>query len=590
MNVLTRVVAVCMLSAVFFFESAFAQAERWWESNKPETAYLTQLALSDSARFTHEFEYPFLLVLNDTEKNDYRSLSTLNDRKFYIRNYLKSHNENPLLPVNYWLLEFIGRYEHARREFPVDEPPYFDVRGEYYIKFGKPLRRHENKKTHYDIEFLKYVNVTKIDRSKPQLIESYFKIFQNESWYYDNDNNYFIVHFAKEGRTWKRIDRLDKVLVDRRPSKALFNWMELVKDRDNLCSHYSMLSAEIRFMEEYTKDLWLENGVTGHYLRPENISWKEISLDPSNPTSEVMNLKYYAESVEKALVVNAVPNVEVRFSELSKIDFDYDVAQFRDSDGRTLIELTFLAPVDDILGKRKYFSEPDSVLVEFRFMIRDENYEPLVNIPVGASFHRQKAKEAGLPNALTTIALPLEPVHGDLTVQVLDPVNRNKGYKKAGFDVRDFTGDSLMVSDVKLYIQPQNDLQRELLPVTKTDQYEIATYPYRDIISALPLVCYFEIYNLERSGIRSEYDIDISVTRIELNLFDRLKKLVRDANAYSTGIKRTRAIEGNKSSELFAFDISNLTNGRYVLEITVTDKDNSRITARSSKIIDITRF
>ncbi|MCP4725849.1 MAG: GWxTD domain-containing protein [bacterium] len=615
----TSFVLISIFFIIFFSYTAYSQEFDWWEANKPETLYLTQLALADSMRFLNEFEYPFILVLSNDENGEYSKIVSQYDKKFYIRDYLKRHDENPLLPVNYWLLEYLGRYEHVRREFATEEPPYFDVRGEFYIKYGKPWRRFEDKGGYKESWFIKYrsnpgirsqtvINengyATKVKNSKlegllgiglgsgiAQSAESGFKIMQNESWAYYDDKNNFFVHFAKDGKTWKHIDRLDKVMVDRRGSKLRLHWVDLVKERDMLGGLYSMMYDEIEWMEDLFKDVLtlstnqVEDAVD--FIMPDNARQSMLNFAPGG---SVDNLKTQEEYSEKAYLARAVPNVSTRFDELSQLDFDYNISQFRNPDGRTRIELQLLAPINDMLRQRPNVNLPDSIAVEFQFLARNENFDQLFNVPLSASFEYQKVLDAGLPNAVSTVTFPVKPMKGDLTMQVKDPVSLKMGYKKVPFNVRDFSGKSLAVSDIQFYMQPQNDLQRELLPIIEVGEFEVTPYPYTDFASLLPITCYFEIYNIMNAGIISEYDIDISVTRIELSLFERLKKLLRKPEGYTMSLERTRQVDGNDASELLEFDISNLRKGRYVLEVTITDKLNKEITAKSSRTIKIVRF
>ncbi|MCP4725848.1 MAG: GWxTD domain-containing protein [bacterium] len=613
----SALVLISIFFITFYSYTAFSQEVDWWEANKPETLYLTNLALADSMRFLGEFEYPFLLVLNKGEKEEYSNITSQLDRKFFIREYLKDRNENPLLPVNYWLLEFIGRYEHARQEFAAEEPPYFDVRGEYYIKYGKPWRRFEDKGGYKESWFMKFRKTagprseeietngykSRVKNSKLEELlglgtgssiarpaESAFRVLQNESWSYHDEKNSFFVHFVKDGKTWKKIDRLDKVMMDRRGSKLRLHWIDLVKEREDLGGVYGMMYDEIQWMEDILKDfITLASDPTGpnDFELPFNV--KESMLNFS-PGGSVDNLKHQGEIIEKAYLARAEPNVATRFEELSQLEFDYNISQFRNPDGRTRVELQMLAPISDILDKRPHVRQPDSIAVEFQFLARNENFDQLFKVPLSASFEYQKAIDAGLPNAVSTVEFPAKPMNGDLTMQVKDPVSLKMGYKKVQFNVRDFSGKSLAVSDIQFYMQPQNDLQRELLPISEVGEFEVTPYPYTDFVSLMPVTCYFEIYNIMNAGIISEYDIDISVTRIELSLFERLKKLLRKPEGYTMSLNRTRQVDGNDASELLEFDISNLRKGRYVLEVTITDKLNTEITAKSSRTINIVRF
>ncbi len=600
----------CMIILGILDSQAIAQVEKWWESNKPETVYLTELASADSLRFIHEFEYPFNLVLSKNDRQGYDNLNSQLDRKSFIREYLKSRNENPLLPVNYWLLEFLGRYEHARQEFVAEAPPYFDVRGEYYIKYGKPWRKFEDKGGYKESWFMKFrksqgirskINLrtgkreSKIDQllgigltgGIAQPMETAFKIRQNESWsYYDNRNN-FVVHFAKDGKVWKQIDRLDQVMVDGRSSKRRLHWVDLVKERDELGGLYSMMYDEIEWMEDLLKDVITLATENLEYHMPYNT---EKSILNFSPGGSVDNLKTQEEFTEKAYLARAVPNVATRFVELSQLEFDYNISQFRNPDGRTRVELQLLAPISDMLKKRPHVRTPDSIAVEFQFLARNENFDQLFSVPLSASFDYQKAIDAGLPNAVSSVTFPMQKMNGDLTMQVKDPVSLKMGYKKIQLNVRDFSGKSLAVSDIQFYMQPQNDLQRELLPITKVGEFEVTPYPYTDFVNLIPIICYFEIYNIVNAGIFSEYDIDISITRIELNMFEKLKKLLRKPEVYTMELTRSRQVDGNESSELIEFDISSLKKGRYILEVTVSDKLTRRITTKSSRIIDIVSF
>ncbi len=266
------------------------------------------------------------------------------------------------------------------------------------------------------------------------------------------------------------------------------------------------------------------------------------------------------------------------------------MSQFRNPDGRTRVELQMLAPISDILENRPHVRTPDSIAVEFQFLARNENFDNLFKVPLPVKFDYQKAIDAGLPNAVTSVTFPIRTVKGDLTMQIKDPVSYAMGYKKIPLEIRDFSNKELAVSDIQFYMQPQNNLQKELLPVIEVGEFEVTPYPYLEFISLMPITCYFEIYNIIDAGIISEYEIDISVTRIELSLFEKLKKLLRKPEAYTMSLNRNRQVDVNNSSELIEFDISSLRRGRYVLEVKVTDKLNREITASSSRVINIVRF
>ncbi len=576
-----KIFRLCIISLllIFFLSGQLqAQVTEWWESNRPETLYLTQMLLADSDRFIYEFQYPFLLVLSGNEKEEYSKITTQDDRKLYIRDYIKRNNENPLLPANYWLLEFLGRYEHARKEYSKDEPPYFDIRGEYYIKFGEPDSKYDEKSGHHQL-----------GRGNAFYVRgSYmtFKVYPNESWSYFNDTNNFIVHFGKIGKEWKQVPKLEKLIQNYRISKKLNYWSSLIRNRDILGSHYTMLPDEINFKIEIDTD---ETAIEKLDRASKNARRFNRYAPPDkapmdNPIYELM---IQTEVMDMVNLSRAIPDVSTRFTKLSELVMDYNLTQFKNPDGRTRVELQLLAPIDDLLSKRRNVQIPEDLTVEFEFLGRNEKFDQLFRVPLSTTFNYKKAIDAGLSHAVSTVTFPAQAMNGDLTMQIKDPVSLKMGFKKVPLNVRNFSGDSLQVSDIQLYMQPQNEEQKELLPISAVGEFEVTPYPYSKVLNFMPMTCYFEIYNIMESGIYSEYDIDISVTRIELSMFEKFKRLIRNTENYTTGMKRTRKVEGNESSELIEFDISSLKKGNYLLEVIVTDKKNKKNSASASKRINI---
>lgn len=555
-----------------------AQFEKWWESNRPEKVFFDAMLQAKKDVFQEEFEYPILLILSEEEKKTYRKIKTIHNKRNYIVKYIKEHNENPLLPVNYWLLEFIGRYKKARKDYSSKKSPYFDVRGEYYIKYGKPVRKYIDKGG------AKFIQAPLI-YSRPS-----FTVRPNESWYFANDINRFIVHFAKY-KDWKRIHRLEDLLHGTQRKKVI-QWAMLVIERDSFAPMYGWLSDEILHLldEVTTQDYSGRISITNEYkmYRKNAVGQMEKKPGAGIAHTTLSTEMYYANNIERHYESNASPNVSTNFSQLNKLEFDYSVTQFKNLDGRTKIDLQFMTPVQNI--NQYHQIKLDTVYAEYQFMIRDENYTPLLKVPVNAAFPREKAEEGRLTNALCSVSFPIKPIRGDLTVQVKDPISMVMGFKKVPFNVRDFAGDSLMVSDIQFYMEPINEAQIELLPVTDTGQLKIVPYPFKEVNGNLPLICYFEVYNLLKSYISNEYNIDIAVTKIELSLFEKLKKLLRRSESYSTGIRLMRVVTDNDSSEIVAFDISMLKNGRYILEVRITDSQDENRTAKVQRIVDIERF
>lgn len=133
------VVFLCLLSSNFH-----PQKEKL-NTIHNEKEYFNALEAADSITFVQEFEKEFLLLLDEIQKQDYLQFKTIKNRKEYIKLYWEAVNPNPLLPENDRLLDHIRRRNYARKNFPSSKPPFYDDRGKYYIKYGKPSYRFEDK-------------------------------------------------------------------------------------------------------------------------------------------------------------------------------------------------------------------------------------------------------------------------------------------------------------------------------------------------------------------------------------------------------------------------------------------------------------
>jgi len=566
--VITMICGFCIVST-----PAAGQEQLWWQAEFPENLYMTTLENADEKQFEEEFEYPVLVVMGEGEKKQYKKIKDFEERRKYIIRYIEGQNENPLLPFNYWLMEFARRYQHVRTAFAMDKSPYFDVRGEIYLQYGKPYD------TYTDPGGIKWIRIVS---SRPT-----FRVAENESWYYNDSRNNFIVHFARFNK-WKVIDELEKVIYERRFGLRTLAWAELVKQRSTLCPHYSWVSDEVEYIEYTGLNYFSSLRLLGNFADDAGI--KDLRDQSLN-----------SRTLERIYLADAEPNVSTIFSEISKLDFFTNIVQFRNPDGRTRLQMTFTAPVDNILQNinPEYVSiaqslgnmtPEDSLNVEFQFMIRDSIYTPLVRYPIRNSVSAAQLEKAGLPNIISMVSVPMKPLHGDLTVQVRDLDRLTYGFKKLPLSVRDFSGDELMISDLQFYMLVEDQARMSLLPVSRVDRYTVAPYPYMHLKQVLTPLCYFEIYNIMKAGMTSSFRIDITSTRIEKSLLEKIGQWFTRGEEYEIGISFNRQVSGNDSNEMIGLDISSLKPGIHVFEIIVTDPENDDIIARAERRIEIRRF
>ncbi|MCP4726705.1 MAG: GWxTD domain-containing protein, partial [bacterium] len=122
----------------------------------PQEIYFDALEAADSLKFAVGFEYPFVLILSREESAEYEDLKGITPKKKYIKDYIRRKDRNPLQRVNHWFLEFEDRCNHAKDEFGIKDPPYFDERGEFWIRYGEPWSRFEDLGGSKNMHLFKY--------------------------------------------------------------------------------------------------------------------------------------------------------------------------------------------------------------------------------------------------------------------------------------------------------------------------------------------------------------------------------------------------------------------------------------------------
>jgi len=579
------------------------------EELRPETRFISNMNEADSVKFINEFEYPILLVLNEEEKKHYRGMETLAGRRGFIERYIKSRNQNPLFAVNYWFLEFSGRYYHAVNEFGIEEPPYFDVRGEYYIKYGAPTKRFSDNGGYKKSKTLGgqlEATILKSDPQDPLVIQETstivaftevyknkqtpqvnFVVKPNETWYYANGSQEFTVHFVKEGNNWIHIERLEQALENRQQSGRTWHWMELIKEREHISPEYSSLSMEINRFEEIIADAILTVNYVEGFQTTINVPGDmrgEISAD--QPDRTIAMEKNQVELAEIGDLQRISPTISNRFNDQNTLEFDYDIAQFKGDGGKTRLGLVTHASITDILDKRPEKGSADSVGLNVQYVLRNMDFEPLVIDESSAAVSQARFLNAGFDNIVLLKEFSAEPQSCDLTVQIQDAGEGNRGFRQRLVDVRDFSGTSLMLSDIMLYAPAESYESAGMLPVVTIDDNKLTPYPSITLGRTEPVFCYFEIYNLESAGVGDQYVIEITA-RTQKEKVSWFKRLFGGSGGVKLSISHNRTVSGNDSRELLSLDVSELKSGSYLLGITVKSAGRPEIAAAIEKPIEI---
>lgn len=575
-----RLDGLIFLIATILFQISFSQ-DVYWDSIYNEAHYFFALDSVDEATFQKEFEYPFLLLLTEEQIAYYRSLQTLGEQKAFIELFWKVWNPNPLLPENDRLADFIRRCAYAEKYFSSSEPPYLDDRGKYYIKYGKPTNLYRDMGGSRNVRFFKnpeiYQYMSRLYNGFPPSV--YYQVLPNESWIYRNLGQDFIIYFVKEGTTFKETSSLTKVLSTSIMKNVSWYWSDLIHDRAQLSPSLARAANAV---------LQIENE-----LMVAAYSGLAVGIDKGNifvPQERILQLR---NTHEMDVVMSRRDAPIATYNPVhadNNLEFVYDIAQFRGSPDSTRVEVFFVSPIKKNILSGSSFAEEDTLRVEFQCLLRDsKKYNPILQVKNRSAFLTEYFELADFPNVVSNLDFLACPQEGDLTLQIKEMKRANIGFLKRPFQIRDFRGNALMISDVQFFTEILDSNQMKIFPMIKKQETVLSPYPYDEIHKSVPVFCYFEIYNLQLSGIVDKYEIALKVStdKSRAGTFKKITKWMSGTQDHSISLVHMRQVTSNNSEELLSIDFGNLTNGPYRFEIIVTDTMNETVATKIQKDITV---
>lgn len=560
-----------ILSAADLSAQAFSRPEM---TNQVE--YYRELDKSDSLIYSIYFEPPMLVIFSDDELGKYGEITTLDGRKQFIRNYWENENPAPLLEENLWLKEFIERCNFTMENFSMRDYPFFDDRGRYYIKMGEPYIRITDRGGYRKAKFLNddftYGTIYLMyDRNPP--LKNY-SVKANESWSYRDGVQELVLHFVREGE-FREVPSLDYALNTRQERNRIWYWMDMIKDRFNLSPRTADIVKEIDAFE--IEIIKISNGRSnlpnvGSGLKPH----AGIMREKQSEEMRLRTIKHFMS-----------PYMSNELRNLNNIGFSADMAYFKGSSGMTRV-YTFLYPDLD-----SFSDLPDSIGLHLQYsaVFRNNQQEnPAIvreSQDVSASFRNEENNKV----AVYPLVNETPPGINDVSLQISESNSILLGFIGKETEIRDFNSNSLMVSDIVFLVPDEHYSEGTEFPVPYTDAGKFSPYPYTEISREIPLVLYFEIYNLIEGGTGGRVKVEVTASAAGggRNPIKRIGRLFRRGGNSSTGISYERSSENNDLKELITLDVSSLKKGTYKLEITVTPERNKNLTARTDRDFKIYR-
>jgi hypothetical protein len=184
-------------------------------------------------------------------------------------------------------------------------------------------------------------------------------------------------------------------------------------------------------------------------------------------------------------------------------------------------------------------------------------------------------------NAVGKLVLSAAPQKGDLTLQLRNERKEELGYVRREIALRDFTGPALMLSDLQLLFEITNEEQKQILPAARKQERIVAPYPFDKVRKSLPLLCYFEIYNLRMRECELTYEIIAS--KVCAGQAEQGRAPKPDKNAVAISVTTIRTVTHETLKELLALDLHRLKKGDYCLEVTVANPQDRSVFARTDR-------
>lgn len=544
--------------------------------------YFTSLDAATDSTFRRDYEQDFFLILDSKQKEYYQSLPTVFDRKEFIEQFWAAYNPNPLMPQNDRLLSHIQRVQYAREHYAANDPPYFDDRGKYYIIFGKPSVSYADPGGIRRIAFFspdvyrlisyKFYNL----KGAPQ---QNYSVPPNESWAYENVSPDFVIHFVARGTEYREVASLAQILPTQRKAHLAWQWSDLIKHRASISPALSRAAVEIELFESELIMSSNADFATGTRLTKNSA---HINMIKTLEKGEKI-----VEEARRHIPPSAYDPIHAK----NKVLFYFDSAQFRGQDGRTRIDVDFFVPL-----KKNFIVELDTLLTDtlqlaMSAMLRDRLFRPITQDVVAGMTSVQLCARYNFLFVVERLSLELPPQQCELNVQVKNQKSNEIGFAKNVYPVVNFSSKNLMLSDLQFYTEMVNEEQKSMLSSVEIQGLPLLPYPEPTISKSRPLLCYFEIYNLQSSGITDAFEVSYKVvTSTEgQGLFKKFSRLLSDSKESAISLSLSRPVDQDTSQELIAIDLGSLETGQHILEITVADtKDpaHSVIVQRVIEVVD----
>ena len=548
---------------------------RFAEANQ---AYEDYLAKVEPEERTHYSDLVY--VAPEEEFKQYAAMESVEDKADFQRRFWASRDPKPATAVNERLVEHYRRVMHAREHFNKGKQPW-DRRGDIYIRYGEPddmqhfiMQTGENSMKNYQP-----TGNARVDAIRERNFISRYRLK------IDNSGAVWRGRANRETRdpdAGNYLPELDERVIMRRRANsgsATAEWTERTQALGYIAESWVYLEHD---MELFFVD---QLGV-GKFDFP-------LGVHETNITEAAIQNENNPGRVANALIEKVSESYNFDYGG-EPLQFLYDIVSYKGDGDRADVEIAYMVPtgqletVEDGRGLHTWF---DSHIV-----FQDEDYNRVAQTsrrvgPIDRPFSSGNGDDVGVE--LYTGMLDMDAPAGDFrsAIEVRDEATRRIGIFEQEYSVPEYTGDGLMMSDIKLAvsISPAEDSDGPFV----RNGLQIEPNPARIYQRTDPVHFYYEIYNLtgDVSG-RTSYQVEMEVKTMDRpqHIFWRILKgidrLVRRTDR-DQSVLMVFENEGTLPDEYSytSIDTGASPTGAYEMTIRIKDLHSGQVTTRTKVFV-----
>jgi GWxTD domain-containing protein len=353
-------------------------------------------------------------IITDGEKNQWKALTTQQDKLAFIEFFWQLRDQTPETPENEYRKEYMRRWAYVQRNFTAGKPGWKTDRGRIYLMLGEPSQREQNPFGRNSSE-------------RP-----------SETWYYNNVQN----------------QNLDAQISIAFVDFLGYGDYEIVSNLDQTARFDSAFGISFNALDAYALR---RAGEVREETGPDDIistMWDEAKIrHPEQLSMKLFDLQRELREVAKVpkLMIRPIKEKVQTHIVSGNFSFAMNAGVYKGAAGRAFIPVTLAIP----LGKVSYSYDNSTRLYKINAFARirsekdfkSHEEELQIKVPVNPEVNN---KPESIGNYLYQFSFMLPPGEYDLQVTLRDQIAQTVGYLKKKVVVDNFDNQGLQISDIQV--------------------------------------------------------------------------------------------------------------------------------------------